>query len=176
MIKRILFFLCFFTLTFSYVKSFSPRNFCIISEKYQKVAVCKHYNCENERICATDKDKCNTFIGWTILLDKNVSSVQKTVELYIDFVLNIKECTSTQFLMIKSEVCQKKKICYKKKKWTSRMMFKGVDVILKKKCPCKGKHEYDCGNEYCAVNKKTCRLVFESKILEKNLKEIKACK
>ena len=174
MIKRTLFFLYVLALTANYVNSFSPNNFCILPEEYRKVAVCKQYQCENE-FCATDEKKCKTFIGWTILLDKNISSVQQTLELYTNFVLTIKECASTQYVMMKSDVCQNTKICYEKKKWTSRMMFKGVDVKLKKQCPCRGKHEYNCGNGYCAVNKKTCQLVFESIILEENVKEINIC-
>jgi len=164
---------CFllFVFTVSFVNTFSPNDFCILPESHQKEVMCKQHQCERE-FCSTDRSKCKTFIGWSIVLDKNLSSIQQTKELYTYFVLNIKECTKTQYISVKSDVCQKIKICYEKKRWTSRLMFKGVDVKVKKQCPCKGKQKHDCGNGYCASSEKICQIIFESNIHEK---DINAC-
>ena len=99
----------------------------------------------------------------------------KTLKTYHNFVMRIKECTNSQYVMMKSEMCQNKKLCDEKRQWVSRLMFKSVSVNTKKKCSCKGKHSYDCGNEYCAVDKNTCQIMFKEKMFPEIVKEIKPC-
>ena len=139
------------------VNSFSPANYCVLPGSIQKAARCREYQCANE-FCSTNENKCKAFIGWTALLDRNVSFLQKMVKMYPRFVLSIKECKSSQYVMLKSEVCHNKKICSVNKLWVSRLMFKAVALRLKKQCPCKDKYGYDCVNKYCAVKSMSKRV------------------
>lgn len=109
------------------------------------------------------------------LLDKNISFIQKTAKKYPNFVANIRECTRRQYVMMNSEVCHNKKVCFENKQWFSRLMFKGVNVKIRKPCECKGKHSIDCDNEYCAVDKKTCQIMFRDQMYPAISIEIKPC-
>ena len=173
-IKIIVFFHLFALIKFHRVKGFSPRDFCVLPEEYQKEARCKQFQCGTE-FCSTTENKCKSFIGWTILLGQNVSYVKKTADLYPYFLLSIKVCVSSQYILLKSEVCENKKLCYERKQWSSRLMFRGPTVKVEKKCPCKSKYEYDCENGYCAVNKNACKIMLEDKKYKKIVKETKVC-
>ena len=173
MTKKMVFFL-FMLNAFNTSESLSPTNFCILPKDYLKEVRCKQFQCASE-FCSTSENKCKAFIGWTALLYKNVSFIQKAINKYPDFVANIKGCASSQYVMMKSEVCHNKKVCYENKKWMSRLMFKGATVKRKKQCACKGKYKFDCENEYCGVDKKTCQVMFEDKMYPEIVINIKLC-
>jgi len=175
-IKKFIFFLVTW-ITIKAADGFSPKDFCILPNRDQYEIRCKRFQCGLE-FCSTNEKKCKALIGWTILVEKNVSYYHKTVEYYHYFLQSINPCETNQYISIKSEVCRNdKKICYKKIQWQSRLMFKGPIVRIEKKCPCKGLYEYDCRNSFCAVNKDSCEIIFNNDNIFKEIaKVINDCK
>ena len=169
MIKQVvIFFLAVLT-----VDSFSPANYCTIPDKYYHEAKCKKFQCTDE-LCSTDENKCKALVGWTALLELKISFITKTLKSYSEFVLSIKNCTKNHYVMMKSLVCENKKVCYEYKKWTSWQMFKTINIRLRTTCPCRGKYSYDCGNNRCAIDKKTCQ-IFKDETYKEFVKKIKSC-
>ena len=154
--------------------SMRPENFCVLTSNVSNEAKCKYYQC-SEQVCSTDKNKCETFIDWTTLLDSDTNIAKVTLKKYEVFVVNIKSCSSKQYVLMKNEACRNRKICFARKNWSSRLMLESVRLLEKKKCPCLGRHGYDCGNGYCSVNKFTCQELFRDGKYSNIIKNIKVC-
>lgn len=90
--------------------------------------------------------KCRSLQGQINSLSKiSIGFILKQIMLQEKFVPYIKQCTSNQYVMIKSEVWENKNICYEKKQWISWLMTNNYSLNTKKLCPCTGKFSYDCG-------------------------------
>lgn len=173
-IKRIVFFLFALTTTFSTLESLSQADYCVLPEIIHKEVKCKQHQC-NPHLCSTDENKCKALKGWTYLLGKKEGVIMKTLVLYQKFVPNIKECVNSQYVTMKSEVCNNREACFENIKWKSRLMLKTISVKVRKQCKCTGKHGFDCGNDYCAVDQNTCQIMFEEETFKDIIREIKSC-
>ena len=158
--------------------SFLSSDLCIIPDEIHRDVQCTQYQC-SEGICSKDKQKCQWFVSWTNLLDRYKTNefAKNTLDTYQKFVVSINFCSKEQYEPLETEACLNKKVCLIKKKWTSRLMFEGVDIVEKRACPCKGKHKVDCKNGYCSTNKKTCQRIFDQKMNNTSIvKQIRVCK
>ena len=143
------------------VITMKPNEFCSLSDKLFKNVKCKNYQCSAD-ICTVNQVKCEKFIEWTNLISKymNADFAKDCVVLYKRFISEIENCPDNKYILLRSELCKRKRICYEKKTWSSRLMFKGVNILEKKLCRCKGKHKFDCINGFCASSKEICDHMF----------------
>jgi hypothetical protein len=142
-----------------------PENFCFFIESTN--LICKRYQCE-ENLCSFNKKSCITLRTWSHLNDnsKNV----KRIEEYFKFFSQIKECTKSDHINLKPIVCSNKKKCDRE----NQSFFRNIIGIKPKECFCSGKLNYDCGNEYCSLNKLSCLYLFKnsyrnSKLISKKI-------
>ena len=158
-----------FTLTVM-VNSLSPANFCFLPNNVYKEVKCKEYQCKPQ-FCSTDELKCQA-------LQERIKSLDSMLVVIIiqqNFVPYIRRCTSDQYALMKSQVCQNKHVCYEIETLPrSRLMFKRINVKLSKQCPCKGTYGYDCSNGYCALDRQTCQM-FNNEMFKEIVKKIKTC-
>lgn len=165
-------------------------------------ARCKQYQCA-EQLCSTDENACKKFIDWTHLLDKKIQFLQKLVDAYYHYIESIHECSSGQYVMLKSVVCQNKNKCHRhnKVKWIpvsmpkrclcpfnygficennfcladKRQPTKKIIAIQVRGCQCHGKFQFNCRNGYCSVNKSACKLIFDDKRYTESILKVDAC-
>jgi hypothetical protein len=148
-------------LKMSTVTSMKPNDFCSLPDELYPQVKCKHHQCTSD-ICSVNKEKCEKFLEWSNLISRymNADFAKNSLIFYKEFVIEIKICSENKYVFLRTELCQNKRICYEKKKWSTRFMFKGVDILEKKLCSCKDKHEFDCSNGFCASSKEICKDIF----------------
>ena len=71
--------------------------FCLRSDDFckkdaRKIKICAAYNC-GSKFCSFDKQTCDQFISWNILLNKWV----KKPKLYKTFIHDIKNCKKNDY-------------------------------------------------------------------------------
>ena len=155
-----------------------PRNLCFIPNDIFKQVKCRQHQC-GTGICSTDEYKCKQFNDWIRLLDRHkpVDFARNTLLLFEQFVKSVRNCSSNQLVRLETEVCLNRRICYARKKWTSRLMFEGVDIVEVTRCACRGKYSVDCVNDYCARDTATCKRMFSREMNDTNFfKKIQLCK
>ena len=121
-----------------------------------------NYKCNNI-YCTTNAKSCNDFYN----LNRPRTSMLKLPQranshsLYTN---QIKDCKQKEYKLNHKDVCLNVKKCLKPEEVYSKYSF------LKKKpkkieCPCRGKHNYHCGDKYCTINSRVCDHLFTIKSL-----------
>ena len=155
-----------------------PEKLCLITEKIYREVQCRQYQCDVD-ICAANGDICESFLAWKRITNahKPVDYVYNNQQTYNQFIKSIRHCSKNQYVPLEREACLNKKMCTEKKKWTSRLMFKGVDIVEKKKCLCEGQYGFECHKDYCTLNKNTCERLFDQRKTDMHvIRKIKACR
>ena len=173
---KFIYILIFILVAVNTVITMKPNEFCSLPDELFTQVKCKNYQCSAD-LCTVNQEKCEKFIEWTNLISKyiNADFARDYVVVYKLFVFEIKNCPANKYLLLRSELCQRKRICYEKKTWSSRLMFKSVDIFEKKLCRCNGKHKFDCLNGFCASSKEICDHMFEQYKYSQVLNQTRIC-
>ena len=147
------------------VNCFRPDKFCFLIDSQN--IICKKHQCE-ENLCSMDKKSCINLGKWHNLVSNHTR--EKIYGEFHNFFAQIKECKKIDYIRLSPIVCSNKLKCDSKK----QSFFRNIIGLKPKECFCFGKFKYDCGNEMCAINKKTCEFLF---IANKNYltNKIKKC-
>ena len=121
-----------------------------------------NYKCNNI-YCTTNAKSCNDFYN----LNRPRTSMLKLPQranshsLYTN---QIKDCKQKEYKLNHKDVCLTGNNCILYEKSTSKnAVFDLKSLIRKIPCPCKGKHNYHCGTNYCTVNGSVCDHLIKKK-------------
>lgn len=105
-------------------------------------------------LCTINKETYLVFLEWIHLLHelKNEDLFNEIVKIREKFISNIRLCPLPVVKVV--NVCIKRKDClYKEKISISMRVMYGFTRV---KCSCPTSHRFRCGNNFCAVDKKSC--------------------
>jgi len=153
MFFKIIIFIGFIFIAF--VKCFTHDHFCSFIDD-NKDFVCKRHQC-GQNLCSFEKRSCTNLKLWSNLMYKNTPFInEKRIEDYFNLFSKIKGCQKNDYIRLSPIVCSNKLKCDSKK----QSFFRNIIGLKPKECFCFGKFKYDCGNEMCAINKVTCKFLF----------------
>lgn len=138
------------------IKGLKPESFCYLKNNELKLKKCATYQCTFDT-CSINKQKCNTLTEWNELIEKynKFDSIKNLKEIYQDFIEDIKECIDFKYVSLESKVCFKKEKC-SKKQWPRINRLNNKVFFYAKNCECTGKLKFNCGKDFCSLNKNIC--------------------
>jgi hypothetical protein len=136
--------------------TFKVTDFCKKLEIYGKEQECKgkySLSCA-DILCAKDRYSCQG-----IRLLHGIKSIQKTEKDYQFFKNNfeafiklIKKCPKQlKYKLNSNDVCLNTKDCFKSSLWRIWSTLLKTD-----ECKCRGKYNFRCNSDYCALDKQAC--------------------
>lgn len=168
--------------TFQYGACLKPTDLCFNEENkcrgyydsnynYKIIcdtAVCdqlKQFHCGLD-YCSTNKSTCDEFLNLRFLIKSmtRLNLDKSRMQKYSGFFDTISKCASTSEYVLKpNEICLNGVNCYSKQKLPLR--YDNVQVIKKIDCVCTGDYSYQCGKDFCALNKFACNALRQLKEL-----------
>jgi hypothetical protein len=116
-----------------------------------------NYNCNNS-VCTKNKYTCEMMSLFSGLKGEYLKKYKSVLNV-------IKKCPEPPINKWKpNDVCLNTKDCV-----STLMSIWSFNRIKQKECKCRGKYDYRCNQDYCALNKRACER------LKKNINGIKKC-
>ena len=140
------------------IQCFQPTDLCF-TKNNQCLNEYK-YKCDTET-CAKDKMNCEKYDSLTSLLTCSLCKILKS-SMYetqmlklIHFIRIIKECPINENKWTINDVCITATDCFKIKH-APYSFNNGIKIFKKVDCKCKGNYTYNCGRQYCSMDKDVC--------------------
>jgi hypothetical protein len=127
------------------------------------------YKC-NQMYCSVDMKTCEEYKNKIRSAASMLKLTQPNEKLTL-FNQKIKDCNVKEYKLNKQDVCKIGKNCILVEKGKKNSKVYSLYSIKDITCPCKGKHSYQCGNEYCTVNNIVCDKLMSNQTMKIKYKD-----